>query len=101
MKRLSAIGVSLLAALWLCAAPASAATTLADCLAHQHVCVSSSGRALISTSQEAQLEHQIDGSATYLVVAPAPSSGYNSAMRQIISDLSAGGCFATQPVRRS
>jgi uncharacterized membrane protein YgcG len=92
MKRLLAIGVSLFAALWLWPAPAGA-VTLADCLAQQHVCVSSSGRALISTSQEAQLKHQIDGSAIYLVVAPAPSSGYNGAMRQIISDLSGHNQF--------
>jgi uncharacterized membrane protein YgcG len=92
MRRVLAIGASLLASLWLWAAPAGAAT-LADCLAHQHVCVSSSGRALISTSQEARLEHQIDGSAIYLVLAPAPSSGYNSAMRQIRGDLSGHGQF--------
>ena len=82
------LGVSLLAGLLLVApAAASAAGTLAGCLAKQHVCVSSAGRGLLSRSQEAQLERQIGGGDIYLVVAASGSSGYNSAMNQIIRDL--------------
>src|SRR5215468_7894293 len=86
MKRLLALGVSALAALWLVPAHASA-STLTDCLAQQHVCVASDGRSLISQSQEADLERQIGGDPIYLVVAASGSSGYNSAMNQIISAL--------------
>jgi uncharacterized membrane protein YgcG len=87
MKRLLALGVSLLAALWLCPSQAGAAT-LADCLAHHHVCVSGNGRGLISAGQQAELEQQIGADAIYLVVAASGSSGYNAAMHQIISGLS-------------
>ena len=91
MKRLLALGVSALAALLLFPvllfpSPASA-STLTDCLAQQHVCVASDGRGLISQSQENQLEQQIGGDDIYLVVAPSGSSGYDSAMNQIISAL--------------
>jgi uncharacterized membrane protein YgcG len=87
MKRLLALGVSALAAFWLVPAHASA-STLADCLAQQHVCVASDGRGLVSQSQEAQLERQIGGDPIYLVVAAPGSPGYNSAMHQIIGALS-------------
>jgi uncharacterized membrane protein YgcG len=87
MKRLLALGVSALAAFWLVPAHASA-STLTDCLAQQHVCVASDGRSLISQSQEADLERQIGGDPIYLVVAASGSSGYNSAMNQIIGALS-------------
>jgi hypothetical protein len=65
------------------------AATLPECLASKHVCVSSDARALVSQSQQSQLEQQIGSSAIYLVVAPSGSSGYDSAMRQLISDLGA------------
>jgi uncharacterized membrane protein YgcG len=87
MKRWLALGVSALAAFWLVPAHASA-STLTDCLAQQHVCVASDGRGLISQSQEADLERQIGGDPIYLVVAASGSSGYNSAMNQIIGALS-------------
>jgi uncharacterized membrane protein YgcG len=86
MKRLLALGVSALAAFWLLPAHASA-SSLTDCLAQQHVCVASDGRRLVSQSQEADLEQQIGGDPIYLVVAPSGSSGYDSAMNQIISAL--------------
>ncbi len=74
--------------------PASAsASTLAQCLAQQHVCVSGSARPVISQSQEAQLESQIGAENIWVVVAPSGPSGYNSAMRQIISDLSGHAQF--------
>jgi len=81
-----------LAALWLVPAQAGA-STLAACLAEQHVCVAGSARSLVSQTQEVQLERQIGGDNIYLVVAPAGSSGYNSAMGKIISDLSGRGQF--------
>jgi uncharacterized membrane protein YgcG len=92
MKRLLGLALGVLAALWLVPAQAGA-STLADCLAVQHVCVASSARSLVSQSQEAKLEQQIGGDPIYLVVAPAGSSGYNSAMSKIISDLSGHGQF--------
>jgi len=87
MRRLLGLAVGVLAAFWLVPAQAGA-STLADCLAQQHVCVAGSGRSLVSQSQVAQLEQQIGGDDIYLVVAPSGSSGYNSAMSKIISDLS-------------
>ena len=65
MKRFLALGVSVLAVLFLSSAPAGA-STLTDCLARQHVCVASDGRSLVSENQEAQLEKQIGGDAIYL-----------------------------------
>jgi uncharacterized membrane protein YgcG len=92
MKRLLAPGVSALAALvlfpLLLFPSAASASTLTDCLAQRHVCVASDGRGLISQSQEAELEQQIGGDPIYLVVAASGSSGYNSAMNQIIGALS-------------
>ena len=74
--------------------PASAsASTLAQCLAQQHVCVSGSARPIISRSQEAQLERQIGTQNIWMVVAPSGPSGYNSAMRQIIRDLNGHAQF--------
>jgi uncharacterized membrane protein YgcG len=67
--------------------PASA-STLPDCLARQHVCVTGEGRSLVSEGQQSQLEKQIGGDGIYLVVAPAGPAGYGSSMNQIISDLS-------------
>src|SRR5690348_12999601 len=92
MKRLLGLALGVLAALWLVPAQAGA-STLADCLAKQHVCVTDSAHSLVSQSQEAQLEQQIGGDPIYLVVAPAGSSGYHSAMSKIISDLSGHGQF--------
>ena len=85
MRRLLAFVVCALAAL--CLFPAQAtASTLTDCLA-DHVCVTSSGRSLISDGQQARLERQIGSGDIYLVVAPSGSSGYNTAMNQIVGDL--------------
>src|SRR5690349_24751105 len=92
MRRLLGLAVGVLAALWLVPAQAGA-STLADCLAAQHVCVAGSARSLVSQSQEAQLEQQIGGDDIYLVVARAGSAGYNSAMSKIISHLSGHGQF--------
>ncbi|MGI8446272.1 MAG: hypothetical protein ACR2MP_03605 [Streptosporangiaceae bacterium] len=86
MKRLVA-AVLVLAAVGLFTTPASA-STLAQCLAQQHVCESGTARSLVSASQEAQLERQIGTQPVWVVIAPSGPSGYNSAMRQIISDLS-------------
>ena len=91
MRRLLALLACMgcmLAAVWLSGAPARA-STLGDCLAQHHVCVTSEGRSLISQSQQAQLERQIGHDDIYLVVAASGSSGYDAAMRQIISVLSA------------
>jgi uncharacterized membrane protein YgcG len=87
MKKLLALAAGTLAALLLSSSLASA-STLPDCLAQQHVCVTSNGRTLISEGQQAQLEQQIGGDDIYLVVAASGSAGYNSAMDQIISALS-------------
>src|SRR5499427_6149698 len=86
VKRLLAVGVCAVVAFWLVPSHASA-SALTDCLARQHVCVASDGRSLISQNQEADLERQIGGDPIYLVVAASGSSGYNSAMNQIISAL--------------
>lgn len=92
MKRLLIAAALVVAGLGLFPGPASA-STLAQCLAHQHVCVSGSARTLVSTSQEAQLARQVGTQNIWLVVAPSGSSGYNSAMRQIISDLNGHAQF--------
>jgi uncharacterized membrane protein YgcG len=92
MRRLLGLALGVLAALWLVPAQAGA-STLADCLAAQHVCVAGAARSLVSPSQEAQLERQIGGDNIWLVVAPSGSSGYNSAMDKIISDLNGHGPF--------
>jgi hypothetical protein len=84
--------MSALAVLWLSTSQASA-STLTDCLAQQHVCVTSNGRSLISAGQQAQLEQQIGGDDIYLVVAASGSPGYNSAMNQIISALNGHAQF--------
>jgi uncharacterized membrane protein YgcG len=90
--RLLALAVSTLAALLLfplllSPSPASA-STLSDCLARQHVCVTGDGRSLVSEGQQSQLEQQIGGDSIYLVVAPSGPAGYNGSMNQIISTLS-------------
>jgi uncharacterized membrane protein YgcG len=92
MKRLLALGVSVLAALCLFPSQASAGT-LPDCLAQQHVCVTSDGRSLISEGQQAQLEQQIGGDDIYLMVAASGSSGFNSTMNQVIGALSGNAQF--------
>jgi uncharacterized membrane protein YgcG len=88
MRRLLALMIGVLAAAWLSSVPAKAGT-LEDCLARHHVCVSSDGRSLISQSQQDQLARQIGRDDIYLVIAASGSSGYGSAMREIISMLSA------------
>ena len=71
----------------------ASASTLAQCLTQQHVCVSGGARSLISAGQEAQLERQIGADNIWVVAAPSGSAGYNSAMRQIISDLNGNAQF--------
>src|SRR5690242_458798 len=91
MRRLLAvmIGSALLgiALTWGNAVPAGA-STLPQCLAKQHVCVSADGRALVTASQQTELEQQIGSADIYLVVAAAGANGYDAAMRQLISSLS-------------
>ena len=87
-----ALGVSTLAALLLfplllSPSPASA-STLPDCLARQHVCVTGDGRSLVSEGQQSQLEQQIGGDGIYVVVAPSGPTGYSGTMNQIIAALS-------------
>ena len=86
-----ALGVSILAALLLLPlllSPGPArASTLPDCLARQHVCVTGDGRSLVSQGQQSQLEKQIGGDGIYLVVAPSGPAGYRGSMNQIISTL--------------
>jgi uncharacterized membrane protein YgcG len=86
MRRLVALLLGVLAVIWLSGAPARA-DTLAGCLAKHHVCVTSAGHALISQSQQDQLEQAIGNDDIYLVVAASGSAGYDAAMRQIISAL--------------
>ena len=92
MKRWLVLGVGAFAALTLSPSHASA-STLADCLAQRHVCVTSDSRNLVSAGQEAQLERQIGGDDIYLVITPSGSSGYNSAMTRIVSTLSGHAQF--------
>lgn len=87
MKRLLALAITALAAVCLLPAGASAAA-LSDCLARHHVCVTGSGRGLISDIQQSRLEQQIGQDDVYLVVAQSGAPGYNSAMNKIIGDLS-------------
>jgi hypothetical protein len=91
MRRLIAvtIGVVVLGLALLAGASLPArASTLPQCLAKQHVCVSADGRALVSASEQAKLAQQIGSADIYLVVAAAGSGGYNAAMQQLIADLS-------------
>jgi hypothetical protein len=88
VRRLMALVIGVLAVVLLAGAPARA-DTLSDCLAKHHVCVTSEGRSLISQGQQAQLEQQIGGDDIYLVAAASGPSGYDAAMRQIISTLGA------------
>jgi len=83
---LLALGVVTLAVLSLVPSPAGA-STLADCLARQHVCVTGDGRGLVSEGQQSQLEQQIGGDGIYLVVAASGPAGYNRTMNQIIGTL--------------
>jgi uncharacterized membrane protein YgcG len=92
MKRLLIAAGLVLTGIGLFPAQAGAGT-LAQCLAQQHVCVSGSARSLISRGQEAQLERQIGAENIWVVAAPSGSSGYNSAMRQIIGDLNGHAAF--------
>ncbi len=86
MKRLIVLAVSAFAAFFLFPSQVSA-STLTDCLAQKHVCVTKNGHGLISEEQQAQLEQQIGDADIYLVVAASGSSGYPSAMNQIIGTL--------------
>jgi uncharacterized membrane protein YgcG len=87
MKTLLALGAGAFAAFWLSPSQAGA-STLTDCLARQHVCVTGDSRHLVSAGQQAQPEQRIGGDGIYLAVAPSGSPGYNSAMNQIIGALS-------------
>jgi hypothetical protein len=91
MRRLLAvmIGSALLgiALTWGSAVPALA-STLSQCLAKQHVCVSGDGRALVTAVQQTELEQQIGSAHIYLVAAAAGASGYDAAMQQLIASLS-------------
>ena len=92
MRRLLAvIIVAALAGLALLAGNAgpARAATIQQCLSTQHVCVSADGRSLVSSGEQAQLEKQIGNDDIYLAVASAGSNGYNAAMQQLISTLSA------------
>ena len=86
MRRLLALMLGVLAAIWLSGSPARA-DTLADCLGTHHVCVTNDGRSLVSQSQQTQLEQAIGNDDIYLVVAASGSAGYDAAMRQIIGTL--------------
>jgi uncharacterized membrane protein YgcG len=90
MRRLLAVMIGSvllgLALTWGNAVPAGA-STLPQCLAKQHVCVSADGRALVTASQQAELEQQIGSADIYLVVAAAGARGYDAAMQQLISSL--------------
>jgi len=92
MRRLLIVIAGVLALAGLGAAPAGA-ETLSSCLDQHHVCVSDSGRKVISSAQQAQLEKQIGDDPIYLVVATAGSAGYASSMRQLISDLNGHDTF--------
>jgi hypothetical protein len=87
MKALLGLVVGVLLLLLLVPGRAGA-STLADCLARQHVCVAGDGRSLLAEGQRAKLERQIGGDPIYLVVAPSGPSGYNAAMSKNISALS-------------
>jgi uncharacterized membrane protein YgcG len=92
MKRLLIAAALMFTGAGLFPAQASA-STLAQCLAQQHVCVSGSARAVVSPGQEARLERQIGAENIWVVVAPSGPAGYNSAMRQIIGDLNGHAQF--------
>jgi hypothetical protein len=68
MRRLLALMLGVLAAIWLSGSPARA-DTLSDCLGKHHVCVTSDGRSLVSQSQQTQLEQAIGNDDIYLVAA--------------------------------
>ncbi|HEX9353196.1 MAG TPA: hypothetical protein VF933_05195, partial [Streptosporangiaceae bacterium] len=70
MKRLLIAAALVFAGVGLFPAQASA-STLAQCLAQQHVCVSGSARSIVSQGQEAQLERQIGAENIWVVVAPS------------------------------
>jgi hypothetical protein len=86
LKRLPLLGLLTLAALWLSPSPARA-SSLSDCLAHQHVCVTSSGRSIVDESDQSLLEDAIGGDSIYLVIASSGPKSYNDAMKQIIGVL--------------
>ena len=88
MRRVVALVIGVLAIVWLSGSPAGA-STLADCLTAHHVCVTSEGRSLISSSQQDQLEQEIGNGDIYLVAGVSGQGGYDAAMNQIISTLGA------------
>ena len=72
MKKLLGLVVGVFAALLLIPVQASA-STLADCVAKQEVCVAGDGRSLISQGQQAKLDRQIGGDpSTWWSPRPAP-----------------------------
>jgi hypothetical protein len=86
LKRLPLLALLALAALWLFPSPARA-SSLSDCLAHQHVCVTSNGRAIVSQDDQSLLEELIGSDHVYLVIASSGPKRYDDAMRQIIGVL--------------
>ena len=88
MRRVVALIIGVLAIVWLSGSPAGA-STLADCLTAHHVCVTSEGRSLISSSQQDQLEQEIGNGDIYLVAGVSGQGGYDAAMDQVISTLGA------------
>jgi uncharacterized membrane protein YgcG len=90
-KLVLALGATL--AILLLVPSRASASTLADCLARQHVCVTSDGRSLVSEGEQSQLERQIGGDGIYLVVAASGPAGYNSTMNQVIGALSGHSQF--------
>lgn len=86
MKRLPLLALLALAALGFSSSPAHA-SSLSDCLAHQHVCVTSNGRAIISEQDQSRLEELIGRDHIYLVIASSGPKSYDDAMRHIIGVL--------------
>jgi hypothetical protein len=86
LKRLPLLALLALGMLWLSPAPARA-SSLSDCLARQHVCVTSSGRSIVDESDQSMLEDAIGGDPIYLVIASSGPKSYNDAMKQIIGVL--------------
>lgn len=85
MQRRLLLALLALAVLWLSPSPAHA-SSLSDCLARQHVCVTSNGRTIVNKQNQSLLKERIGRDAIYLVIASGPKS-YDDAMRQSIGVL--------------
>ena len=90
MRRILGVLAAVLtvAGLSVTSASAASADTLGSCLASHSVCVASDARSALSVSQQDQLEQQIGSEPIYIVVAASGTSGYDTAMDQLINDLS-------------